>query len=158
MRERVALSDDAYVMVLFARHNQTFVENFVGVALTREQETAMAKHVDSDTVTCWTEQVILEGWEGELTENNFPEPVYLVFRAGTAQGEERKKQEDGLDPEILGAYISRTRAEAKVAELQKKYCVGTMANSEVFKFHIWELEFGWLPEKLRYNGPPVPRY
>ncbi|MGV0410041.1 hypothetical protein ACUY3S_11270 [Corynebacterium resistens] len=144
------------ILVLFARHNETFDEDFVGVALTREQEKAMGEHVDSDSVTCWTERVTLQGWEGELNEHNFPRPVFLVFRAGAAQGEER--EENGLDPEILGAYISREAAEAKVEELKNKYCHGSMKNSQVFRFHIWELEFGWLAEQFRYNGPPVPTY
>lgn len=144
------------VLVLFARHNETFDEEFVGVALTREQEKAMGQHVDSNTVTCWTERVTLQGWEGELNEHSFPRPIFLVFRAGAAQDEER--EEDGLDPEILGAYVSREAAEAKVEELKKKYCHGSMKNSQVFKFHIWELEFGWLAESFRHNGPPIPKF
>ncbi|WP_426707340.1 hypothetical protein ACEN2D_09825 [Corynebacterium auriscanis] len=145
------MSNKAQVLVLFARHNETFEEDFVGVALTREQEKAMGKHVDSDTVTCWTERVTLQGWEGELNEHNFPQPVFLVFRAGAAQGE--KREEDGLDPEILGAFVSRVAAEAKVEALERANSISVPS-----KFHIWELQFGWLAEPYRHNGPPVPKY
>lgn len=139
------------VLVLFARHNETFDEDFVGVALTREQEKAMGQHVDSDTVTCWTERVTLQGWDGKLNEHNFPKPVYLLFESGHAKGEVRA--EDEFDPEILGAYASRVAAEAKVEELERTNSVSVPS-----KFHIWELEFGWLDEPFRHNGPPVPKY
>lgn len=139
------------VLVLFARHNETFDEDFVGVALTREQEKAMGQHVDSDTVTCWTERVTLQGWNGELNEHNFPKPVYLLFRDGHAQGEARA--EDEFDPEILGAFTSCAHAEKKITELRRDE-----SYSFSDRLYIWELEFGWLDEPFRNNGPPVPKY
>lgn len=139
------------VLVLFARHNETFDEDFVGVALTREQEKAMGQHVDSDTVTCWTERVTLQGWDGELNERNFPKPVYLLFWGGHAKGEVRAEEE--FDPEILGAFISRADAEKKVSELRRNDFY-----SLPDRHHVWELEFGWLDEPFRHNGPPVPKY
>ncbi|WP_368921431.1 hypothetical protein [Corynebacterium striatum] len=52
-------SSQAKVLVLFARTEATYAEEFVGIALTKEQESAMAEHVDSPSITCWTEEVPL---------------------------------------------------------------------------------------------------
>ncbi|WP_282938107.1 hypothetical protein [Corynebacterium auriscanis] len=145
------MSNKAQVLVLFARHNETFEEDFVGVALTREQEKAMGKHVDSDTVTCWTERVTLQGWEGELNECNFPQPVYLLFEDGVVQGQKRKKED--FDPEILGAFASRAGAEVAVDVLRQN-----QGSLKPRRYYIWELQFGWLAEPYRHSGPPVPKY
>ena len=52
-------SNQAKIFVLFARTEATYDEEFVGIALTREQEHAMGEHVDSPSITCWTEEVPL---------------------------------------------------------------------------------------------------
>ena len=57
-------SNQAKIFVLFARMEATYDEEFVGVALTREQERAMGEHVDSSDMTCWAEEVPLQGWRG----------------------------------------------------------------------------------------------
>lgn len=151
------MSDRAEVLVLFARHNETFAEEFVGVALTREQEKAMGQHVDTDTVTCWTERAVLQGWQGELNENRFPTSVYILFRSGAPQGGERKDVDD--DPELIGAFVSRADAEERAEQLRAEYGRYVMdENSGTFDYHVWELEFGWLEEKFRHNGAPVPKY
>ena len=45
-------SNQAKIFVLFARTEATSDEEFVGIALTREQERAMGEHVDSPGITC----------------------------------------------------------------------------------------------------------
>ena len=75
-------SNQAKIFVLFARTEATSDEEFVGIALTREQERAMGEHVDSPGITCWTEEVPLDGWDGKLDKSRFPRLVYLVFREG----------------------------------------------------------------------------
>ena len=49
-------SNQARIFVLFARTDATYDEEFVGIALTGEQERAMGEHVDSPGITCWTEE------------------------------------------------------------------------------------------------------
>ena len=41
--------------MLFARTEATYDEEFVGIALTREQERAMGEHVDSSDITLSSE-------------------------------------------------------------------------------------------------------
>lgn len=43
-------SNQARIFVLFARTEATYDEEFVGIALTREQERAMGEHVDSSDI------------------------------------------------------------------------------------------------------------
>ena len=64
-------SNQAKILVLFARTEATNDEEFVGIALTREQERAMGEHVDSPRITCWTEEVPLQGWKGKLNKSRF---------------------------------------------------------------------------------------
>ena len=144
-------SSRAKIFVLFARTEATYDEEFVGIALTREQERAMGKHVDSSDITCWTERVPLQGWRGELNKCRFPKLVYLIFREGYAQHSSGRYQE--LSPDILAAFTTREAAQTYVASRKEK--APTFLPS---KFHIWEVEFGHLTEKFRSQGPEIPVY
>ncbi|MGX9175792.1 hypothetical protein ACWWUW_10930 [Corynebacterium striatum] len=144
-------SNQAKVLVLFARTEATYAEEFVGIALTKEQESAMAEHVDSPSITCWTEEVPLQGWEGKLNKSRFPKLVYLVFREGYAQHSSVRYQE--MSPEILAAFTTREAAQTDVVSRQKKEPSFLPSKS-----HIWEVEFGFLTEKFRGQGPEIPMY
>ena len=144
-------SNQARIFVLFARTEATYDEEFVGIALTREQERAMGEHVDSSDITCWTEEVPLQGWRGKLNKGHFPRLVYLVFREGYAQHSSVRHQE--ISPDILAAFTTREAAQADVVSRQKKE--PTFLPSE---FHIWEVEFGCLTENFRGQGPEIPMY
>ena len=144
-------SNQARIFVLFARTEATYDEEFVGIALTREQERAMGEHVDSSDITCWTEEVPLQGWKGELNKGHFPRLVYLVFREGYAQHSSVRYQE--ISPDILAAFTTREAAQTDVDSRQKKE--PSLLPS---KFHIWEVEFGHLTEKFRSQGPEIPMY
>ena len=144
-------SNQAKIFVLFARMEATYDEEFVGVALTREQERAMGEHVDSSDMTCWAEEVPLQGWRGKLNKCHFPNLVSLVFREGYAQNSSARHQE--ISPDILAAFATREAAQADVVSRQKKE--PTFLPSE---FHIWEVEFGSLLEKFRNQGPEIPMY
>lgn len=144
-------SNQAKIFVLFARTEATYDEEFVGIALTREQEHAMGEHVDSPSITCWTEEVPLQGWKGKLNKSRFPKLVYLVFREGYAQHSSVRYQE--ISPDILAAFTTREAAQTDVDSRQKKE--PSLLPS---KFHIWEVEFGHLTEKFRSQGPEIPMY
>lgn len=127
--------------VIFARDNETYNEQFVGLALTQDQESAISERFDSDTVTCWTERVPLHGWTEILSPQSHPEFIYLVFLGGSAQGERPCKE--ALDPTLLGAFIERTAAQDCPYELAD---FGVIAASE---FHIWQLPGnGWIADAL----------
>lgn len=140
------------IFVIFARDNDTLEEEFVGIALTREQETAIGKHVDSEAVTAWTEEIVLQGWKHKLHEGSFPDHVYLVMRDGNVPGE--PKGEDVSDPELLGAFVDRTDAEE---DAEKRRRIEGMSQHPS-KFHVWEMQFGWISERLRKDAPPIPIY
>lgn len=144
-------SSQAKILVLFARTEATYNEEFVGIALTREQERVMGEHVDFPGVTCWTEEVPLQGWEGKLNKCRFPRLVYLVFREGYAQHSSVRYQE--ISPDILAAFTTREAAQTDVVSRQKKE--PAFLPSE---FHIWEVEFGVLTEKFRGQSPEIPIY
>mgnify|MGYP006875977666 FL=1 len=144
-------SNQAKIFVLFARTEATYDEEFVGIALTREQERAMGEHVDSPGITCWTEEVPLQGWEGKLNKSRFPKLVYLVFREGYAQHSSVRYQE--ISPDILAAFTTREAAQTDVDSRKEKE--PTFLPS---KFHIWEVGFGHLTEKFRSQGPEIPMY
>ena len=144
-------SNQAKIFVLFARTEATSDEEFVGIALTREQERAMGEHVDSLGITCWTEEVPLDGWDGKLDKSRFPRLVYLVFREGYAQHSSVRFQE--MSPDILAAFTTREAAQTEVVSRQKKE--PSFLPSE---YHIWEVEFGFLTENFRGQGPEIPMY
>ena len=144
-------SNQARIFVLFARTDATYDEEFVGIALTREQERAMGEHVDSSDITCWTEEVPLHGWDGKPDKSRFPRLVYLVFREGYAQHSSVRFQE--MSPDILAAFTTREAAQTEVVSRQKKE--PSFLPSE---FHIWEVEFGALTENFRGQGPEIPMY
>lgn len=141
----------AKIFVLFARTEATYDEEFVGIALTREQERAMGEYVDCPSITCWTEEVPLQGWEGKLNKSRFPRLVYLVFREGYAQYSSARYQE--ISPDILAAFTTREAAQTDVVVRQKSE--PSFLPSE---FHIWEVEFGVLTENFRGQGPEIPMY
>ncbi|WP_234462606.1 hypothetical protein [Corynebacterium macginleyi] len=111
----------------------------------------MGEHVDSSDITCWTEQVPLQGWIGKLNKGHFPRLVYLVFREGYAQHSSSRYQE--ISPDILAAFTTREAAQADVVSRQEKE--PAFLPSE---FHIWEVEFGSLTENFRDQGPEIPMY
>ena len=91
--------------MLFARTEATYDEEFVGIALTREQESAMGEHVDSPRITCWTEEVPLQGWEGKLDKSRFPKLVYCRFGVvGTASP--RSWYRGSTYPVLQGGFLS----------------------------------------------------
>lgn len=140
------------IFVLFAREDDTYSEEFVGIALTREQETAMGKLVDSaEGVTCWTEEVELQGWQGVLDEAHYPATVFLVFRGGEAQDSiPSDGGDEPLDPEILGAFVDRALAQDFIATRS--------VLDRVDDYHVWELAFGWMPKHMLPAEPRIALY
>ena len=84
-------------------------------------------------------------------KSRFPRLVYLVFREGYAQHSSVCFQE--MSPDILAAFTTREAAQTEVVSRQKKE--PSFLPSE---YHIWEVEFGFLTENFRGQGPEIPMY
>ncbi|RAV32005.1 hypothetical protein [Corynebacterium heidelbergense] len=130
------------VLVVFARDRETLEEDFVGLALDREQELYVREVVESPELQCLTEEVKLRGWEGGYSENHKPELVYLVFRGGRAQNQGHS--DDDFDPEIYGAFVDRQQAEWFA---EKDRYIG----QKIVPLHVWELKPGWISSNLRWD-------
>ena len=110
----------------------------------------MGEHVDSPRITCWTEEVPLQGWEGKLDKSRFPKLVYLCFREGYAQHSSVRYQE--ISPDILAAFTTREAAQTDVVSRQKR------------SLHSYRVSFIYgksnsvLTENFRGQGPEIPMY
>lgn len=131
------------VLVIFARDKASYEEDFVGLALTWEQDSAIRKRIESERLECLTEEVALQGWSGPLDESRSPDTVYLVFRGGRSQ--EGRFGEDDYDPEILGAFVTRDQAECFAVKERDVFGGQSLA------LRVWGVKPGWVSRTLRWD-------
>lgn len=142
------------VLALFSHQKETLQEDFVGVARNRKQADVMAEYVESKMYSCWIEEVTIKDWYRTRLRKLPSDVIFLVFRSGPAQEEERRA--DDFDPELVGAFTSKLAAERYAVALDRRVATGNPLHTKLNQHHVWEAHYGFLPKYLKADGIPIP--